>query len=52
MGVLSLSREDPLEKEMSTHPSIPAWEFLPGKSQGWKSLVAIVHAVMKELDMT
>ena len=52
MGVLSLSREDPLEKEMSTHPSIPAWEFLPGKSHGWKSLVAIVHAVMKEVDMT
>ena len=24
-GVLSLGREDPLEKEMATHPSILAW---------------------------
>ena len=27
MGVLTLGREDPLEKEMSTHSSIPAWEI-------------------------
>ena len=26
MQVLSLSREDPLEKEMATHSSILAWE--------------------------
>ena len=25
--VLSLGREDPLEKEMETHPSILAWEI-------------------------
>ena len=25
--VQSLSREDPLEKEMTTHSSIPAWEI-------------------------
>ena len=25
-GVRSLGREDPLEKEMTTHPSILAWE--------------------------
>ena len=27
MWVRSLSREDPLEKEMATHASIPAWEI-------------------------
>ena len=27
MGVQSLSWEDPLEKEMATHSSIPAWEI-------------------------
>ena len=26
-GVLSLGREDPLEKEMATHSSILAWEI-------------------------
>ena len=25
--VLSLGQEDPLEEEMATHPSIPAWEI-------------------------
>ena len=25
--VLSLSQEDPLEKEMTTHSSIPAWKI-------------------------
>ena len=27
MQVQSLSQEDPLEKEMVTHSSIPAWEI-------------------------
>ena len=27
MWVRSLSREDPLEKEVATHASIPAWEI-------------------------
>ena len=27
-GVQSLGQEDPLEKEMATHSSIPAWEIL------------------------
>ena len=27
MWVQSLGREDPLEKEMATHSSIPAWEI-------------------------
>ena len=26
-GVQSLGQEDPLEKEMATHSSIPAWEI-------------------------
>ena len=34
--VRSLGQEDPLEKEMATHSSIPA--FLPGKSHGQRSL--------------
>ena len=37
MQVLSLDREDPLEKEMATHSSILAWEILcteePGRLQ-------------------
>ena len=32
--VRSLGQEDPLEKEMATHSSIPAWEF-----HGQRSLV-------------
>ena len=28
MWVRSLGREDPLEKEMATHSSIPAWRIL------------------------
>ena len=28
MRIQSLSREDPLEKEMTTHSSILAWEIL------------------------
>ena len=26
-GAQSLGQEDPLEKEMATHPSIPTWEI-------------------------
>ena len=33
MQIWSLGQEDPLEKEMATHPSI-----LPGKSRGQRSL--------------
>ena len=46
--VQSLGREDPLEKEMATHSII----FLLGKSCGPRSLVAIVHGVARESDMT
>ena len=45
--VLSLNREDPLEKEMATHSSILAWR-IPMDRGVWK---ATVHAVA-ELDMT
>ena len=44
--VRSLGQEDPLEKEMA-----PTLVFLPGKSQGQRSLGATVHGVTKELDM-
>ena len=46
--VLSLGREDPLEKETATHSSILAWEIPcteePGKVQSM--------GLQKELDMT
>ena len=46
--VQSLGREDPLEKDMATHSSIPAWKILPwteepGGLQSWGR---------KESDMT
>ena len=44
--VQSLGWEDPLEKEMAT-----TLVFLPGKSQGQRSLGATVHGVTKEFDM-
>ena len=41
MSVLSLGREDPLEKEMATHSRILAWETLwteePGRVQSMGS---------------
>ena len=49
IGVQSLIKEDPLEKEMATHPNILAWEILwtgPGGLQSmglqniWHDLVA------------
>ena len=48
MWVQSLSREDPLEKEMATHSSILAWE-IPWGEGAWQ---ATVHGVAKELDTT
>ena len=41
MWVLSLGREDPLEKEMATHSSILAWEIPWTEEPGW----ATVHGV-------
>ena len=43
--VLSLGRQDPLEKEMATHSSILAWEI----SGDWQ---ATAHEVAKESDTT
>ena len=34
MGVGSLSQEDPLEKEMTTHSSILAWEIPQTEESG------------------
>ena len=48
MRVQSLGWEDPLEKEMATHPSILAWEILWTEGAWW----AIVPAVAKESDAT
>ena len=45
--VQSLGREGLLEKEMATHSSI-----LPGKSQGWRSLVGYSPWGCKESDTT
>ena len=45
--VQSLGWEDPLEKEMATHP-VP----LPGKSHGQRSLVGYSPWGHKELDTT
>ena len=42
----SLGREDPLEKEMVTHSSIP------GESHGWRSLVGYSPRGRKESDTT
>ena len=44
--IRSLGQEDPLEKEMATHPV-----FLPGEFHrgAWR---AIIHGGLKELDMT
>ena len=43
----SLGREDPLEKEMTTHCSILAWE-IPCTEEP----VMLVHGITKESDMT
>ena len=43
MWVQSLGWEDPLEKEMATHSSIPAWENPMDRGAWW----AIVHWVAK-----
>ena len=41
--ILSLSWEDPLEKEMATHSSVLAWRS-PMDRRAWK---AIVHGIAK-----
>ena len=47
--VWSLSGEDPVEKEMTTHSSILAWEIPWTEEPGE---LYIVHGVTKETDMT
>ena len=44
MGVLSLGREDPLEKEVATHSSIPAWRIPWAEEPG---RLHTVHGVAK-----
>ena len=38
MQVQSLGREDPLEEDMATHPSILAWKILWTEEAGVKQL--------------
>ena len=45
---ISLSQEDPLEKEMTTYSSVLAWE-IPGTEEPGR---LTVHGVAKELNMT
>ena len=47
VGVRSLGREDPLEKEMATHPGILAWEIPWIEEPG-----GLQSMSCKELDMT
>ena len=42
-GARSLGGEDPLEKEMATHSSIPAWKILWNRGAWW----ATAHGVAK-----
>ena len=45
--VQSLGQEDPLEKEMATHPSILAWRIPwteePGRLQSMESMERVGH---------
>ena len=43
MQVQSLGREDPLEKGMATHSSIPAWRIAMDR-RAWR---ATVHGIKK-----
>ena len=47
MQVQSVGHEDPLENKMATHPV-----FLPGKSNGQRSLVCYSPWDLKESDTT
>ena len=43
-----LGQEDPLQKEMTTHPSIPAWEIPRAEAPGglqYKGLQRVKHHV-------
>ena len=42
-GVLSLSREDPLEEGMATHSSILAWRIPWTKGPGWLQSIDSLH---------
>ena len=60
MQVESLSREDPVEKEMATHSSILAWRIPWMEELGWQAGIASLQRRLagyspwghKELDMT
>ena len=41
VGVPSLGQEDPLEKEMATHPSILAWDIPWAEEPDWLQSVGL-----------
>ena len=59
MQVLSLSWEDPLEKEMATHSHILAWEnstnrgawwaTVQGVAEGWEQLSAVTQLTIADI---
>ena len=51
-GVQSLGREDPLEKEMSTHSSTLAWKIQENPMENPRSVVGYSPWGRKESDMT
>ena len=55
MWIQSLGQEDPLEKEMATHPTILAWRIpwrrIPGESHQ-RSLTGYSPRGRKESDVT
>ena len=53
MQVWTLGQEDPLEKEMTTHSSILAWE-IPWREEagGLQFMESTFHGVAKDPDMT
>ena len=44
MGVQSLGREDPLEKEMATHSSILAWKNPTDRGAWWTAVHGTVES--------
>ena len=43
MQVQSLGQEDPLEKEMATRSSIPAWEISMDRETWWATVPEITN---------
>ena len=46
--VQSLGQEDPLEKEVATHSSIPAWKNPMDRGAWWATVHGVTESVMTE----